>query len=150
MIYASPEAVRLTQDQALEAGAAAVTSSPTELRHRVLPASGGGLSQLEARVADALEQSGVQSLPTLGSVDFVIERGGDRIGIEVRHWQTDPTPAQVNRAQRVLRSSREEMTLDRIILVTPEAVSLPEGTALPAWLTLMAADDVPQWLAEGA
>jgi hypothetical protein len=140
VIYASPNAIARGGRQALDAGAAEATSSPTELLTmlRINPTT-----SFEASVADILRRHfNATPFPIKRTVDYVAEQDGERIGIEIKNWSEDPTREQFNRALQLVVAARERHGFDRILLVTRKGIAVPSGIDLPPWLTVTTDDQL--------
>jgi CheY-like chemotaxis protein len=139
VIYASRGALVRSGEPALEAGAVAVTASPTELLAmlRIGPTTG-----FEASVAEVVNQHlDAMPFPIRRTVDFVAQRNGERIGIEIKNWSGDPTREAFERALGHVVTARERAELDRIFMITRPGIHVPPGIDLPPWVTVGSVDD---------
>jgi CheY-like chemotaxis protein len=140
VIYASPNAIARGGEQALEVGAAAATSSPTELLTMLRI---GPTTAFEASVADVVRRHfKAQSFPIRGSVDFVAQQDGDRVGIEIKNWSRGPTREEFERALNQLGSARERHGFDRILMITRKGIAVPTNIDLPPWLSVLNDDQI--------
>lgn len=140
VIYASRNAVERGGTAARDAGAAGVTSSPTELLRtlRIGPTTAfeDSVAKLVRRELDA------SPFPIRGAVDLVAERGGERIGIEIKNWSRQPSSQDFRRVLDELAAVRERYAFDRIIMVTRPGIQVPADVDLPAWLTVVPEDEL--------
>jgi CheY-like chemotaxis protein len=139
VIYASSRAIERGGEQALDAGAVAATASPTELLQMLRI---GPTTAFEASVADIVRRHlDATPFPIYRSVDFVAERGGERIGIEIKNWAGNPTPEAFERALGRVVAARQRYGFDRILMITRQGIQVPEGVQIPAWVDVRGVDD---------
>ena len=140
VIYASQRAITSNGKAALEAGAAAATASPTELLAMLRI---GPTTAFEASVADILRRHlNAAPFPIRRAVDFVAERDGERIGIEIKNWPQQPTSERFERALDLVDAARERYGFDRILMITRQGIEVPEGVDLPPWIAVQTVDEL--------
>jgi CheY-like chemotaxis protein len=140
VIYASPGAIERGGVAALEAGAVAATASPTELLTLLRI---GPTTAFEASVADIVRRHlDATVFPIYRSVDFVAQRDGDRIGIEIKNWSRQPTREEFEHALQRVRAARERYGFDRILMITRPGIEVPAGVDMPDWITVLTVDEL--------
>lgn len=140
VVYASSDAVARGGEAALEAGAAAITASPTELLTLVRI---GPTTPFEASVADIVRRHiNARPFPIYRSVDFVAEQGDETIGIEIKNWPRQPTREEFDRALERVRTARDRFGFDRILMITRSGIEVPAGFRLPRWVAVVTVDDL--------
>jgi CheY-like chemotaxis protein len=140
VIYSSPDAVARDGEQARRAGAAAVTASPTELLGmlRLAPTTA-----FEAEMADGIRRRfRARPFPLRRTVDYVADRDGERIGIEIKNWARTPAPKSFRRSLEQLDEARERHGLGQIVMITRDEVDVPAEADLPPWLEVMTAGEL--------
>jgi CheY-like chemotaxis protein len=125
VVYASRQALERAGDRAMEAGAARVTSSPTDLllSLRLAPAS-----ELKSAVGNQLRDAGltVRRVPLRGGIDFIAERNGEHWGVEVKKWQKPPDEKKLKKLREQAKLAKRQYSVDRVIAVVPGAEQLPD------------------------
>ena len=140
VIYASQRAIARGGQEALEAGALAVTASPTEL---VTTIRIGPTTAFEAAVAEIVrEHLNARPFPIYKTVDFVVERNDERVGIEIKNWSHNPTREEFDRAFRRVADARERYGFDRILMIVRPGIELPAGVSPPPWLTVLTPEEL--------
>ena len=139
VIYASKGAITRGGRAALEAGAAAATASPTELLAMLRV---GPTTAFEASVADIVRRHlNAAPFPIRRTVDFVAERDGERIGVEIKNWAQQPPRDGFEHALELVGAARERYGFDRILLITRPGIEVPAGVDLPPWITVQTVDE---------
>jgi CheY-like chemotaxis protein len=140
VIYASRRAVASSGTEALEAGAAAVTASPTELL-TILRI--GPTTAFEAEVADIVRRHlGATPFPIRRTVDFVAERSGERIAVEIKNWPQQPARREFERTLESVAAARERYGFAQVLLITRPGIAVPADIDLPPWMTVLTIDEL--------
>ncbi len=106
----------------------------------------------ERDVARTIEKVGgvVRAAPSDGGFDFLIERGGKRILIEVKAWARPVPRAIIGRTVERLKTALEKQNADLAIIVTPSSFPAAASLGLDESIRLMALRDLRNFLAHGA
>lgn len=139
--FPSAQAAQTLGPAALAVGAVAVTASPTELRALIRFRPG---SPFEASVEERLRTDGIPYRPVVvrRTVDLVVERGGQRTGIEIKNWPERPPPPRVTQLIAELERARTALELDDVVIVVRDEVRLPLDPRPPDWARVVTVDDL--------
>lgn len=106
----------------------------------------------ERDVARAIEKAGgvVRTSPSDGEFDFLVERGGKKILIEVKAWLRPVPRAIMGRTVERLKGALVRHGADLAIIVTPSSFPGAASLGLEENIRLMALRDLRNFLAHGA
>lgn len=108
-------------------------------------------AMFERDVAKSIEKvdGHVRAAPSDGGFDFLIERGGKKILIEVKRWVRPVPRAIIGRTVERLKTALERQKADLAIIVTPSSFPDSASVGLDENIQLMALRDLKNFLTQG-
>jgi DNA-binding response OmpR family regulator len=142
-VYCGLKTVEEHSQPLTAAGARLVTASFTELARRIRTDT---RASFEAELAALLYRHGKVEAQTAG-VDFVLETGGRRIGVEAKDFRRTPKPEPFDAAVTRLDGAVEAGKTDEGFLITPRDVFIDKQRArTPPTVRLLSIAELPHML----